>query len=352
MNDISNSSPAGMFPEYLYPLISQLDLACELVNSSNPVRHRASIILCDNLIELAAQQIGRDELSMFLPQKKVDLLLASNQEIDADIEQRGFPPKFNNNTWEDWDNSKSQDFNSKLRFLRKQGRITEMEQSYLGVMHRYRNDLYHKGLRWESALESLALIFHEFSCNFVARIAVHWLRFGSGQNFTGQDSVLFIEIEKSGWESLGSVFELRRKKSTTLSDNLCSFLHSVLDGLDKDISFIAEVNFEDKNEIEAINMAFFISTLSEEEIIRTEIKTFTDFAVAITKKGIKILREGPRPPLRRRVDRLRREQDPIRLVLNFSRLHREIELIAHACNHAATVIDDWVEAGVDAARGK
>lgn len=137
--------------KYLTTCVEQLDRAGVELQADHPIGDRISLILTDNIVEL-----------MIHAECKAVFSLHQHDEVkDNQASPYGQGAK---------SRVLGQHFDEKLKFLRKEGRLSDSEASFIRISHSIRNTAYHAGQLDENFLHPLAWEYHELACSLFPRI--------------------------------------------------------------------------------------------------------------------------------------------------------------------------------------
>lgn len=119
----------------IVPIVEQLDRALAELAIDHPLNGRIALILVDNALELMCHQ------------KCADLLLE-----DRYRNSRRLTPQQRSE-------ARGRSFDSKIRFLKELGHISSDHVRAMTILHEYRNQLYHVGLRDDPIIGQLAHLY-------------------------------------------------------------------------------------------------------------------------------------------------------------------------------------------------
>jgi hypothetical protein len=138
---------------FLADNIDQLDLALDQLAVADRNFDRFALMLIDNVVELTLHRFIQDK--------------ASENELWRKIKEPKHDPKI-------IEKGLSQNFDNKAKGASKLGLMpSEMCESILNL-HAFRNTSYHKGMRHEGILHSLALFYFRTACHFLKGYEPRW----------------------------------------------------------------------------------------------------------------------------------------------------------------------------------
>jgi hypothetical protein len=126
---------------FLASVLEQLDLALEQLSKGDIHYARFGLMLTDNAVELVLHQLAQD--------KSKDLKLYAWKREEY-THQKAL------------DKALGRNFDAKVKFARIEGGLSEEAAQTITIMHGYRNEVYHVGLKHESILPALAPFYFGF----------------------------------------------------------------------------------------------------------------------------------------------------------------------------------------------
>jgi len=124
--------------KHLSLYVEQLDLSAKQIHYGDPSYDRFSLILTDNIVELMLH-------------KQCERLI-----LQDEMWKRPEWRKYDENVRKE---VLGQEFKEKTKFLKNEKLLSEEEQIFINICHKYRNDLYHIGIKFNDILHSLVLHF-------------------------------------------------------------------------------------------------------------------------------------------------------------------------------------------------
>ena len=141
--------------QHEYFCIEQLDLAAKQLHTRQPSFARFALILTDNIVELMlyrrCKQIITEDDGYF----SYGTQFGGKHEFDAKTLAKVM----------------GQHFDERPKFCRKQGLLQEDEMDFVIIAHKYRNEVYHVGIRHEDFLFPIAWQYHEFACDIFKKLS-------------------------------------------------------------------------------------------------------------------------------------------------------------------------------------
>ena len=207
--------------------IEQLDLALDQLALRDRNFDRFSILLVDNVVELVLHQHAQDknreeETWRRLGEPKVDAKLLSA--------------------------ALGQHFDAKVKFALSTGLISSELANSLNRLHGFRNSAYHRGLRHEGILHSLAIFYFMNCCDLLlAYSPPFWST--STRDTISHRAIKYLGHSKSKLGMLGSsdrftaawtrLREVAESMKLTLISDLATDMSRTIESIDHDIHFIS-----------------------------------------------------------------------------------------------------------------
>ena len=210
--------------QFLADTIDQLDLAIDQLALSNRNFDRFAIMLIDNAVELSLHTYAQDRHNENAFQSR-----ASKPKNDPKLVSRAL----------------GQHFDAKVRLARVTGLFSAELADSLLYLHSFRNTSYHRGLRHEGILHSLALFYFENACTMMKRYRPYMWSSSSldlvphrATKYIGNiDLFNGVDEFSSAWDRLSEVASaLPSKLVQDLSDDMLKTVNS----LDRAIQFLAD----------------------------------------------------------------------------------------------------------------
>ena len=155
---------------FLASVIEQLDLALEQISKGDVHYARFGMMLTDNAVELILHQIAKDK--------------ASNLKMYA----------WQKETYEHQtalDNALGRNFDAKIKLAKIGGGLSDEIAQAITIMHGYRNEVYHVGLKHESLLPALAPFYFDVACGYLSSYRPKGLGWASNQKLPERSKKYF-----------------------------------------------------------------------------------------------------------------------------------------------------------------
>jgi len=132
--------------------IEQLDRAAEEMHGGSDVGNRLALILVDNIVELMLHRWCEGRFKSANALSLQDKQPRYNRAAKARV--------------------LSHRFDEKLKFVKAEEQLSEIEANFIGICHKYRNEAYHVGLSRENILFPVASLYHELACELFLRLDI------------------------------------------------------------------------------------------------------------------------------------------------------------------------------------
>jgi hypothetical protein len=141
---------------FLANIIDQLDFALDHIMLQDTNYKRLALMLIDNAVELALHQHAEE---------------SKGREWDAKDKSAEYQKALSE--------ALGQRFDSKVKFGRISGLITDETAQSINALHSYRNQLYHQGVMHEGILHGLAVFYFRIACDLLAALPMHHFSWSS-----------------------------------------------------------------------------------------------------------------------------------------------------------------------------
>lgn len=221
--------------QFLADNIDQLDLALDQLAMNDRNFDRFALLLIDNVVELTIHQFSQDK--------------ASENTLWRVL--KNFPN--DPSTVED---ALSQYFDRKAKAACKLGLFNDSLKESILTLHQFRNTAYHKGLRHEGILHSLALFYFECCCAVLQCYELRW--WGWGNNKISHRARKYLGDIGPGdpRKQLNGAYvrlsEVAASMGGSLISDLVTDLNKTIDEVDRQIEFLATDNSRVSNRDEVI----------------------------------------------------------------------------------------------------
>lgn len=330
--------------QFLADNIDQLDLALDQLSVADRNFDRFAFMLIDNVVELTLHRFAQDK--------------AAENEMWGRLGNPKHDPKV-------VEKALGQNFDGKVKSAAKLGLLDGVVCESILNLHSYRNTAYHKGLRHEGILHSLAVFYFRNACTLLkayeprlwswsssdkpshrARkyLGDTWLRLGDPR-----------KVFESAYTRLDCVAESMDEDLVgDLSEDLSSTIHS----MDEAIDFLANDGPENMSRGEVIvdcqawPFAFTDQGKAYAKANGCKETTVSGFVEWTTENYPWPVKKDPLPGWRTRLDALRKEKDYHKALKRYCDFMRQTEDLRSQIGEAALQLDAYIQQQIDIARGK
>lgn len=330
--------------QFFADTIDQLDLALDQLAVCDRNFDRFAMMLIDNVVELTLHKHA---------QSKSYLSEISAQWRPAEYDHKLIAKAL------------GQNFDAKVRFAKASSLIPEKVADSILYLHTFRNTPYHKGLRHEGILHSLALFYFECSCELLKNFRPAFGSSSSGDvishramKYLGKTSFLSNqEAYSKAWSRLSEVAEAM---PADLIQDLSIDISKTIDGTDNYINFLAEDSPEPQTRKEAvINSQAWALAFTDEgrEFFRDRLCPALSLSVQghvdwLAKHYPWPVKDDPIPGWRRRADSIKNSDDKHSALKKYVDFLKQTEEIREVIDESAAQLDGHIQHQIDLARGK
>ncbi len=329
---------------FLATVIEQLDLALEHVSKGDVHNARFGLMLTDNAIELVLHQIAVGQAS----ELKAFSYLREKYAHAAALEK-----------------ALGRSFEDKVKFAKLEGNLSDEVAQTVSIMHGFRNEVYHVGLRHEPILPAVAVFYFEAACTYLARYEPRFIGWGSNQKLPERAAKYFQGHHSMPGErdDFGKACRKLAKASghdsahtiATLADHL----DSVIEDQDTCIDIIATGVYEGQQttregavkDTQAWALAF-----SEKGKAFAQERGFSgnmlQLVAWLAENYPFSARKDPIPSWRKQVASLRELHSAHKALAHYHSFMRSTAALRDALSESASAAEAEIDAAVDRARGK
>jgi hypothetical protein len=251
-------------------------------------------------------------------------------------------------------------FDEKVAFARSTEMISaELSQTIL-YLHAFRNTAYHRGVRHEGILHSLALFYFRNTCTVLASYSPFAWSSGSRDRIPLRAMKHLGTV--GGKEGFEAVWERLRQVAESMGDTLISDLHEdmkrTVESVDGDIQFLADDGPEERSRKQVmIACQAWPFALSEEgkayaaKNHRSELSV-GDYVDWVASSYPWPITRDPIPSWRRRLDSLKQETNPHLALKKYRDFMSQTEDIRALVAESAAQLEAYIQHEIDVARGK
>lgn len=328
--------------QFLSDNIDQLDLALDQLAIGDRNFDRFALMLVDNVVELTLHRFIQDK--------------AGENELWGRISE----PKHDPKTIE---KALGQNFDNKAKGARKLGLLDDVHCESVLNLHAFRNTSYHKGLRHEGILHSLAIFYFRNACDLLSNYEPH------GWSWSSNDKISYRARKYLGEPRFGAhrevylaaykrLDQVAASMDCSLVQDLATDMESTIELMDDAISFLANDGPEKKSRDAVIIDAQawpFAFTDEAKEFAKARgcpAKTVAGFVEWIALNYEWPDRTDTIPRWRARFASLGEEADEHKALKRYCDFIKQTEDIRSQITESAAQLDGYIQQQIDIARGK
>lgn len=210
--------------QFLSDHIDQMDLALDQLAMRDRNFSRFALMLIDNVVELTLHQYAQD------------------RSFENDMWGRHETPR---NDPKSVAAALGPHFDAKLKLARTKGLLADELSESIQYLHTFRNTAYHRGLRHEGILHSIALFYFKNACLVLANYSpMLWSSSSEDQIPHRATKYLGKPNFMNGKEAFQAAWVRLREVAESMGDSLISDLHNdmaeTIDHVDGQIQFLAD----------------------------------------------------------------------------------------------------------------
>ncbi|MCG2719102.1 MAG: hypothetical protein L6408_09765 [Nanoarchaeota archaeon] len=328
--------------QFLADNIDQMDLALDQLAVKNRNFNRFALMLIDNVVELTLHRHARDK--------------ASENEMWS---QLGKPKHDPNAVLK----ALGQYFGNKVKFAAKLGLIDNIKCESILNLHSFRNTAYHKGLRHEGILHSIALFYFVNACELLKCYSPMWWSWGSNDKLSHRARKYIGNPSFTNHEEVfNAAYQRLLDVADSMEEDLVGDLHSdmsaTISSIDDAIQFLTNESPEERTRdqviiyCQALSFAFTDEAKAfarQNSCPKTSVGQYVDWIVANYGWHVK---SDPIPGWKRRLASLEKEKDYHKALKCYCDFMRQTEEIRSKINESAAQLDAYIQQQIDIARGK
>jgi hypothetical protein len=325
-------------------IIEQLDLAGKQLHKVNATYGRFALLLTDNIVELILHKRCEYE---FLSDDAWKVLNRSK-----------YSPKLR-------DKVLGQHFNEKVKFCRRIGLINDDQRDLILIGHRYRNELYHIGIKYEPIVYAIAWEYHNVACDLfmLARSSYGYTSIPKNElpevvryhidHLITQDGML-IDHDRFRQEVADSLKRIKPQLSRSFVEIICNYAIEKVEAIIGNISFLSEDNRPGRKETEILHEIQFNKYLQEHfsTVNPLPVPEFFEFVRQLRKKWKPKYRSDPTPRWLECARHLAGENTSINVLRKFESLKKDMQEFEEMVEEAAIGFDLYIQHQIDQLRGK
>jgi hypothetical protein len=328
--------------QFLADNIDQLDLALDQLAVSDRNFDRFALMLVDNVVELTLHRFVQDR--------------ASENEMWGRLDKPKHDPKI-------IEKALGQNFDNKAKAARKLGLLEEEHCESILNLHSFRNTSYHRGLRHEGILHSLAIFYFRNACDVLKAYEPSLWSWSSSDKISYRarkylgDTRLF-DHKKKYLAAYSRLDEVAASMDSDLICDLSTDMEDTIESMDDAINFLANDGPEKKGRDEVIIDAQawpFAFTDEGREFARTngcKDKSVGGYVQWLASNYNWQFKSDPIQGWRARLNSLSSEKNQHKALKRYCDFMRQTEDIRSMLSESAAQLDGYIQQQIDIARGK
>ncbi len=328
--------------QFLADHVDQMDFALDQLAMRDRNFDRFALMLIDNVVELTLHQHAQDKKN------------------ENDMWGRHEPPR---NDMKVVANALGPHFDSKVKLARTTGMLSTELSETIQYLHIFRNTAYHKGLRHEGILHSIALFYFENACSVLASYSpMFWSSTSRDKiphramKYLGMPDILDggAEAFSAAWKRLNQVAD---SMGGSLVSDLSDDMERTVDSIDDQIQFLADHSPEKTRAEVIIDCQVWFLAFSEEGKSYAAKNNCPQLSVGgyvnwLSENYSWPAKTDPVPGWRRRVGSLRNEESRHLALKKYCEFMKQTEDIRAKIEESAAQLDVHIQHLIDVARDK
>jgi hypothetical protein len=324
-----------------YTCIEQLDLAAQQLDKRNPSYARFAIILIDNVIELITHSICSDEIT------------------NDDLWIRLGDPKLSSKQRQD---ALGQRFDRKIAFCRSRNRISNDEAEAIHICHRYRNELYHAGLKYKNVVWDIADFYYQVAVSVLEKrySPRYWSSASvispAVERHAGMKGKLIAPEMKAVAESLRSI---KPATEYSLRESLSEAALERIEETQSALDFLVSDGTEHHDEKQTLRGVQFENWMRSDDslvlAVRDRLKRPDQLVAARTFLEMvwtPKYSDTPLPAFEKQAKSIHTQKSELDGLKSFERFRSEFSFISELLEEAASSLDNYIQMEIDRLRGK
>lgn len=329
--------------QFLADAIDQLDLALDQLAVGDRNFDRFALMLVDNVAELTLHRFAQDK--------------ASENELWSALRQARHDPKA-------VEKALGQHFEAKVKFAAKLSLVDQATADSVLYLHAFRNTAYHRGLRHEGILHSLAIFYFRCTCALLIAYEPRSWSWGSStapshraKKYLGTSPYYGLPNDRFRAAYL-RLSEVADDMPDNLVEDLARDVTSTVDSVDSAIEFLSTDSPQpmSRDAVVRHSQAWASASTPEAQQFAREngctASTIGGYVSWLQEHYRFAFPVDPIPSWRSRVASLRGERDYHQALKKYCEFMRQTEDFRATIQESAAQLDGYIEQQVDEARGK
>jgi hypothetical protein len=326
--------------------VKQFFVAAEQIGLKDTAHSRLAVILIDNVLELKIHKICEYIFA------EDGMWGASSRKYSENERKKVL----------------GQHFDEKVNFLRRINYLNSDEADFILICHKYRNELYHRGILKEEIISHIANAYYFFACVFYKRNRPRSYCSGGGGSASAEKMLLVLIKKKEhlnllngDWDSIWNVVETRVVSlEPELGQVLSAHLIARLQAVDELIDYVRAGGYQSFDTPEDYVKHTQAWRFLWEDEGKKYIKENMPAGEYSVQNYIDFLQQNWRPKYKykdiarweKRAKELNNEKSKFILLKKFDNILMEFESFEEMIMNDVEVFDNWVNEQVDIMRGK
>ena len=328
--------------QFLSDNIDQLDLALDQLAISDRNFDRFALMLIDNIVELTLHRYAQDIANVNEMRARW-----GGQESNQNVIMKAL----------------GQNFDAKVKAASKTGLIDKDMCGSILNLHSYRNTTYHKGLRHEKILHSLALFYFRNACEILKAYEPELWGWCSTDRISHR-AMKYIGVPHLGdhKKNFNAAYDRLNQVAKSMDEDfigdLSADMAETIDSTDQDIQFLVDNNPDDSNRLEVIIDAQVWSFAFTDEAKSFSISsgcvetTIGPYIEWLSNNYDWPTKTDPIGSWRSRLKKLSNEKCYHKALTRYCEFMRQTENIRSQITEAVIQLDGHIQEQIDMMRGK
>ncbi|MEY9562255.1 hypothetical protein [Sinorhizobium fredii] len=330
--------------KFLADVLDQMDLALEHIDRGSVHDARFGLMLTDNAVELVLHQIAKDQQSRLKAYRHLEEKFEHRKELEEAL---------------------GRSFEAKLKYARIEGQVTDEQSRTITIMHSFRNDLYHLGMRYESILPDLSRFYFSTACGFLGGFKISWFGYSSDTVLPDRAKKFFPQSGKHFEARLDAFPKACKTLNEACSHNKATTIGSLADHMQRAVNEcstcldiiadgIGQQRTRDEVTIDGQTWSLAFTTAGNEFAAKKgyQGKTIFELTDWLAKNYPLRFKRDPVPGWERQVKRLRSTGNPHVALEKYHSFMSYTASFRETLYEGATQVEDEINRQIDMRRGK
>ena len=327
--------------KFLANIIDQMDLALDHLALQDTNYNRFALMLVDNALELALHKYAEGQNKEKYRHSSEDV--SDDQKIVLA--------------------ALGQNFESKVKLVKHTGLIDSNVGDSINVLHFFRNQVYHQGMKHESILPAISLFYFRIACDVLEKCkpqSISWMTNDviphRAQKYLGNNP--FPNIRDLYSKVCRRLKEVSDSIPFDITRDLAGHMEEVIVEVDDWLDYLTsdDPGKPSRDEViiacQAWPFAFTDDGKQYANENRCPAKTVGEHIDWLSKNYKWEVRSDPIPSWRKRLERLKREKNKHRLLKKYDDFMKQTKKIRESISESVSLLDQEIERQIDMAGGK